>query len=416
MPRAAVLLTTSIAFLLVTTAGCAPPNGRAAVHRSDSAGVAIMAYETLPDPAGSTIELADGPTLSLGGAGSPPEQEFSRIAGVVRLSDGRIVVGDAGSGELRFFDAQGGFLTRSGGAGEGPGEFRRLSFVGRLAGDSILAGDAALSRVQVFDPQGRYARGMTAGDGGPTWAPNPVGVTAEGRVLALQRTTPTPADFDKPVRVPTPVLLHDPARARWDTLATPPGAGQLIRAAERGVMMEVVAYGGHSDAAAGADIVALVDSDILGASIFSGGTLAAEIRVTSAPVPVTPEILALRAEEAMAVWPAGMSDEARQAFRQRALTGPHGANLPQVVSVEVDAIGRIWLNLLRHPGETGERFVVFSREGEWLAELTLPAGLDRGTTGADGPGMDIGRDYLLGVWRDGDGVETVRLYRLVERG
>jgi len=140
---------------------CAPAEVPRGVLRTDSAGVAIVHYDALPDPAGSRITLSELPVLSIGGAEALPEHEFSGIAGVVRLSDGRIVVGDGGSAELRYFDDQGTLLGKSGGPGQGPGEFRRLSFVGRLAGDSIMTGDAAIGRFQVFDPQGRYARGMS---------------------------------------------------------------------------------------------------------------------------------------------------------------------------------------------------------------------------------------------------------------
>ena len=401
--------------LLLLTAGCGPAGAPPLMTRSDSAGVAIVRYDALPDAASSRITLSEEPVMTLGGAGSAPEQGFFQVAGVVRLSDGRIVVGDRGSGELRYFDPGGILLGKSGGAGDGPGEFRRLTFIGRTTGDSVVTGDAVLGRFQVFDPQGRYARGMSATEvGRGVWGGRAVGVTARGRILATQYTPPT-AGNEKPERAPYPLLLLDPARNNWDTLAVLRGPGQLIRATERGFLMEGVTYGGQSDASAGDDVVAAVDTDVLGAQVFRGGKLVAVLRVAHAPVPVTPDLLARYAEEAMSLWPAGMSDESRNAFRQRVMTGPHGASLPLVVSVEVDAMGRVWLNRGRMPGEPREFFAVFSPEGEWLAEITMPPGLDRGTEGSNGPGMDIGRDYLLGVWRDELGVETIRMYRLTDK-
>lgn len=145
---------------------CAPVEAPRGAQRADSAGVAIVHYDALPDASGNQVTLSGEPVLTIGGAGAAPEQEFSGIAGVVRLSDGRIVVADGGSGELRYFDSQGKLLGKSGGPGQGPGEFRRLSFVGRLAGDSILTGDAAIGRFQVFDPEGRYVRGMSTTETG----------------------------------------------------------------------------------------------------------------------------------------------------------------------------------------------------------------------------------------------------------
>ena len=44
-----------------------------------------------------------------------------------KLSDGRIVVADRSTSELRVFDAAGTYLATWGGLGEGPGEFPRSS-------------------------------------------------------------------------------------------------------------------------------------------------------------------------------------------------------------------------------------------------------------------------------------------------
>jgi hypothetical protein len=46
---------------------------------------------------------------------------------------------------------------------------------------------------------------------------------------------------------------------------------------------------------------------------------------------------------------------------------------------------------------------VFDKAGKWLGTVTLPARFNP---------MDIGTDYVLGLWRDEDDVEHVRMYRL----
>ena len=46
---------------------------------------------------------------------------------------------------------------------------------------------------------------------------------------------------------------------------------------------------------------------------------------------------------------------------------------------------------------------VFDAQGRWLGDVTLPARFSP---------MDIGADYVLGVARDEDGVETVAMYTL----
>lgn len=395
----------------------APADAPSNAERSDSAGVALVRFTELPGAATSRLRLSSSPVLVLGEGDAAVESEFFDIAGVVRLADGRIVVADGGSNTLRYFSREGLYETSAGGVGEGPGEFRSLSFVARLAGDSILAADAPLARVQIFDPGAQYIDGMSLrGDGETPWSPTPLGVSADGQILAIQRSLPSQPGTGEPERAPVALQLVDRVRGTRDTLAILMGPGQLIRATERGFSMEAVTFGGNSDAAAGGRVVAAVDTDVLGVRMFEGGTLSTIVQVNRPPTPVTQEILAQYAEEAVALWPPGAPEEAREGFRQRVLSGPHGSYLPQVASVEVDAVGRIWVNLGRHPGQPEETFEVFSQDGEWIAEITLPAGLDRGTNGSNGPGMDIGADYLLGVWRDEFGVESVRMYSLVEIG
>ncbi|MDE2984600.1 MAG: hypothetical protein OXU69_07830, partial [Gemmatimonadota bacterium] len=63
---------------------------------------------------------------------------FTRIAGARRLLDGRVVVLDRESCELRFFDGEGGFLERTGGRGEGPGEFTSRPWKKWSAGKPVV--------------------------------------------------------------------------------------------------------------------------------------------------------------------------------------------------------------------------------------------------------------------------------------
>jgi hypothetical protein len=48
---------------------------------------------------------------------------------------------------------------------------------------------------------------------------------------------------------------------------------------------------------------------------------------------------------------------------------------------------------------------VFDQSGRWLGTVTMPPRFKA---------MEIGRDYVLGLWRDADDVEHVRLYRLTK--
>ncbi|HEX7024405.1 MAG TPA: hypothetical protein VF187_06275, partial [Gemmatimonadales bacterium] len=87
----------------------------------DSAGVQIVEHAadlpaSLPEWPVDTVPLVD-----IGG-GDDPEQDLDNVRGATRLGDGRIVVANTGSGELRIYDGKGKWLRNLGRKGEGPGE------------------------------------------------------------------------------------------------------------------------------------------------------------------------------------------------------------------------------------------------------------------------------------------------------
>ena len=77
--------------------------------------------------------------MTIGSADGEDPYLFHRVWDMATLSDGRIVVADAGSEEVRALDPSGVHLASWGGQGEGPGEFRSLSGVARWPGDSVAA-------------------------------------------------------------------------------------------------------------------------------------------------------------------------------------------------------------------------------------------------------------------------------------
>ncbi len=72
--------------------------------------------------------------------------------------------------------------------------------------------------------------------------------------------------------------------------------------------------------------------------------------------------------------------------------------------MRVDATRHLWVLELNDTG-ADPSWSVFDTDGVWLGVVTLPS---RFTP------MDIGTDYVLGLWRDADGVEHVRMYELIK--
>ena len=93
--------------------------------------------------------IEESPLFRIGDLSGQPEYELYRVSGAVRLSDGRLVIGNSGTSELRWYSETGEFIRSAGGAGEGPGEFSLLSVIIPIGGDSIAVGDPRLRRLSI---------------------------------------------------------------------------------------------------------------------------------------------------------------------------------------------------------------------------------------------------------------------------
>ena len=89
--------------------------------------------------------------------------------------------------------------------------------------------------------------------------------------------------------------------------------------------------------------------------------------------------------------------------------------MPAFRWIAVDSEDNLWVEEFNDVGFGQGRFSVFRSDGAWLGLIDLPEGLPESRGGFFQPWMEIGPDYLLGVWVDQYGVEQVRLYR-IEKG
>lgn len=127
--------------------------------------LAIATMACHPDPASGvqvaleTWRLSNEPALVIGGADEREGYLLHHVVGAVRLGDGRIVIANLSSLELKYYDPEGRHLFDAGGKGEGPGEFRssiswcafpgtRYSYSPGIR-DSLESGPMAGTRVRV---------------------------------------------------------------------------------------------------------------------------------------------------------------------------------------------------------------------------------------------------------------------------
>ena len=410
--------------LLVVAGGCEPVTPSDTAIRSDSAGVMLVEYPFLPPMEESRIAVAAEPDLVLGegGAFAGPAYEFFQIMGVSQLRDGTLVVANRGSSELRFYEAEGRFLRSVGGAGEGPGEFRYLWDHWMMAGDTIVAWDWQARSLQQFSPDGAFVRSasmITAPFAGFSTASQPQAVIEDGRVAVFIESLMTPT-LAVPERQPLLVALHRISDEGWDSVRVVPGHERIVAMDDSGLMTLPGYYLGAYPVAAGAGVtMAVADGAHFRIEIFDPeGRLVSILSASVPEVPVTADVIEGQIEHLMAYPPAWAEGERAAEYEDRiqeSVRARHAPFLPVIRDVFVDADERIWVERYDVPARGPSRWEVFERDGTWVGRVEMPEGFARGSSVQLAPGFSVASGRLAGVWPDpGTGVETVRVYRVIE--
>jgi hypothetical protein len=107
--------------------------------------------------------------IQIGEVDGADHYELHNAVSAVRLSGGTIVVLNAGSQQLRFFNTRGEFLRSTGARGAGPGEFRRPERIHVTQADTLSVYDSGLGRESWFDPSGTFVRTVPLAPGPPSW-------------------------------------------------------------------------------------------------------------------------------------------------------------------------------------------------------------------------------------------------------
>ena len=402
-----------LALLPLVPAACEPAPESSHTARYDSAGIPITtALAALWGP-GEGWTIRDEPLVEIGAVPGPEEYLLNDVTGAVRMSDGGIVLGEWTSGELRRYDREGTFVWRAGGRGEGPGEHQWLTFLGRLPGDSVVTWDIALGRVQVFGPDGRVAHGKRIESPWSDLTPRGViGVSDRHLVLTFSdyRESPTGVARWPGVRIAT--WSHDDGdRAGADVRPRGRATRHAWRRADHANRLRVREGSpvvGHARAPRDRGHGVLLHPIGLARRRGHHG---------DSPAGTCPSgrSRASMWKPLWNGWPTGnvvyggYSEEQAEASRPGWRKRPMASTLPVLESILLDAAGNLWVEPYTVYGAAVPPPEVYAPDGTWLGAVALPSG--RGGLLANG-GLEIGDDYVLGVWRGEQGVEYVRMYAL----
>jgi hypothetical protein len=339
--------------------------------------------------------------------------ELSDVGGAVRLTDGTIVVADGATRQLRYFDGRAQFLRAVGRAGQGPGEFQTLDMLTRLAGDTLVAGGETRFR-SFFTGPGIFVRALNPPAASAQIVPGLSGLLgtfdSQAIVLASVPRGPPPAQAmaSGVFAVPVYIVSRDGTTARslgelpfWSVTTSKDGPTQL-RLAPHAVY---AANGGEFFIGFGTEYTIRVYSP--------DGALKRIIRRQWIPPKITSAEIDRYADAWSRRWitsTGAAAERERREFR----ASPFSEILPAFAQLIADRSGNLWVREAKvadagadgsytTPPLVASTWNVFDTQGRWTMNVTMPPRFAP---------TEIGADYVLGIARDGDGVETVVMYRL----
>jgi hypothetical protein len=364
---------------------------------SDSAGIRIV---TNTRPTWSPDSAWDVDSLPLVVYGRETEDSVSMLMnpiGAVRLSDGRVVVGDRGSKSLKVFAPTGAFDRSIGREGDGPGEFRYLARLHGCHADSVFVDDIARHVFSVIGPDGTVARTFvlqTAEPGQPAYH---LTCNRQGDFLTSGWGSMRPTNME-PYRPDVPVALAGPDGKVGAILGRFPGTEMMPVSGGRGAGPRRMGRWLHlAMAREMAWVAANQNADLQG--FTRAGTLSLIVRTTAASRPVTKADLAWYRKSVLDSTSAGRAEMMNKALDEMIPPG----SLPPVTALLADSDDHLWVQQYPEPGKARARWDVYRPDGVLLGTVSMAPGLSP---------VEIGADYVLGLATGEDGSRWVQLHRL----
>lgn len=371
--------------------------------RTDSAGVEIV-ESTVPAWTTETAPVVSAaPTLRIGSVDGPEETQLFEVRFATVLSDARIVIGNSGTSELRFFGPDGSFEFAVGGEGEGPGEFGFISSVySRLPGDTLRVFDGSTRRITEFTGSGDLVRSVALdppeiGDFGVFFS----GTFQDGRLAVNTLELPPTGEMSDGdlVRGERTYWALDAVDAAAGEVARLLDPERLVQIVDGGVRIYRLEYRIAEQAVAHADLV-VASTDRHEVRWYTpDGALRRIARWEGELRELTPDMF----EE----WLDGLEGGPEVVANTRALNEDRlPSRLPTMQSLLVDEAGNAWLRGYEVTPSDPDLWTVISADGEWLGTVEFPPGLQP---------YEIGEDYVIGLWRDELDIQYVHLHELTWR-
>jgi len=343
------------------------------------------------------------PTLVIGVEDGNAAQEFYRVRSVIRLADGTFVVGDASSGELRFFDNDGQFLFAAGGRGSGPGEFAEFSSLRMCRnGDRIIVEDNGADRFHLFETSGDLVEtvAISSEAGRP---PNIIGCFADGSLLAVSGGGALRGNPGDVIELTTTYHRYSDHGVYANAIATVASRPRYVNEVGGRRQYPFIPLTASPEVAAGSDAMFLSYGG--GAVVWMydlAGSPIAEYRWNPDGRARVSDVWREYTEESLG----HMGQEDLQMYRHfYSLELPLPEYIPVVNGLNVDPEGNVWVERVTPPGRSHRTWTVLSSEGVHFGDVDFPP---------DVAVLEIGLDYVIGLHIDELNVERIHVYSLLK--
>lgn len=368
----------------------------------DSAGVRVTASTAPVEP--NVLVVDTVPAVEIRSDFDEPDHFLFSVNDVVSLPDGRLVVGNRGSSELFFFDAAGRFEFARGGQGDGPGELGAVYGMARCPNGRVVIEE--VRRLSVFDPDGELVETVPITGHLADFRARVLGLSADCASVLLRVQTREPSK-------PTDEVIGPPLTFYWaafsdgkrDTVAVIPELQARRWEIGEAVGSVPIPYGRRSVAdASGAGLIVGEAEKFEIRRLDRSGKVIAVIRWAAQPEPVTADDWS----DWQSAYETYLRDRPEQAnIRPKSNFFAQPELKPTYATLMAGPAERVWVQRYGGHGpfspEPSDNWWVFASDGRWLAEVTMPPGLEV---------VEITDTHVVGIYKDDLDVEHVRLHLL----
>lgn len=385
-------------FAIASIVACSTDGSVPTALVRDSAGVRIVENPS-EAPAFDWVLEAE-PTVEIGGSGLGEDYELYGVVSAARLSDGRIVIGNGGSHELRFYSEVGEYLSSVGREGEGPGEFSRMGWMQRVAEDSLFVYDYNLRRIAVFNGDGEFVRGVLLESTPELPFASPIGIYSDLSMLARGFADTRGEPIDGLQRYESPLYHLDANGMLLAELGMFSGDEVYYRAFNGGFSFFDAVFPKETRVFVRHDAMYVAANDNYEIRVLSpDGVPSMLVRRAHTQVSVTNGHLQLELDRRIAEAGSDEVSSIEEVFNEM----PKPEFFPAYNHVHVDDNRHMWVQEYPFPESADATWSVFDSTGTLLGELNAPLGFEP---------YHIGDDFVLGKWSDELDIEYVRVYAL----